>query len=168
MNRESIRHVLGARGRSIIRASDGKEYVVPHPEFVLIGRHNVVVEQPNGYLDIIDPLHIVSIRPGAARKKAKAGSCPLPDAIKLNHRLHLAYWTNTRRGKPWPESLDCLQRSALSREHWAAIETSHFAGPGSRLQCPHHLVQLPGRLEHRGQRREYFFQSSRRRPGHLL
>jgi len=31
----------------------------------------VVVEHPNGYLDIIDPLHIVSIRPAPRRKTRK-------------------------------------------------------------------------------------------------
>ena len=35
---------------------------------VLVGRHNVVVEDEKGLLDIIDPLHIVSIWPGSRRK----------------------------------------------------------------------------------------------------
>ena len=72
MNRESIRQQLVGQGPMIIRTSDGKEYPVPHPEFVLIGRHNVVVEHTKGFLDIIDPLHIVSIRPGTRRKTHKA------------------------------------------------------------------------------------------------
>jgi len=54
----------------IIRTSDGKEFRVPHPEFVLVGRHNVVIEDAKGLLDIIDPMHVVSIRPGTRRKTA--------------------------------------------------------------------------------------------------
>jgi len=68
MNRELIRHHLTDGGSFVIRTSDGKEFSVPHSEFVLIGRRNIVVEQQNGFLDIIDPLHVVSIRPGAKRK----------------------------------------------------------------------------------------------------
>jgi hypothetical protein len=71
MNRELIRQQLRGRGPFIIRTSDGKEYSVPHPEFVLAGHHNVVVEDSKGLLDIIDPLHIVSIRPQARRRAHK-------------------------------------------------------------------------------------------------
>ncbi len=72
MNRELIRHHLPAGDSFVIRTSDGKEFSVPHSEFVLIGRRNIVVEHPNGFLDIIDPLHVVSIRPGTKRKSPKA------------------------------------------------------------------------------------------------
>jgi hypothetical protein len=72
MNRDLIRQHLTSREGAIIRASDGRQYAVAHhAEFVLIGRHNVVVEHPDGYLDIIDPLHIVSIRPAPRRKTRK-------------------------------------------------------------------------------------------------
>jgi len=73
MNRELIRQNLSGRGPFIVRTSDGKEYTVPHSEFVLVGRHNIVVEHQNGFLDIIDPLHVVSIRPGGKRKLQKNG-----------------------------------------------------------------------------------------------
>ncbi len=63
MNRDMIRQRLAGRGPFIVRTSDGKEFRVPHPEFVLVGRYNVIIEQPRGLLDIIDPMHIVSIRP---------------------------------------------------------------------------------------------------------
>jgi hypothetical protein len=72
MNRELIRHHLRRAGPSIIRTGDGKQYRVAHPEFVMIGKHNLVVEQQGGVLDIIDPLHVVSVRP-ARKSKAKAG-----------------------------------------------------------------------------------------------
>jgi hypothetical protein len=68
MNRDLIRQQLASGQGAVIRTSDGQRYTVAHPEFVLIGKHNVVVEHPNGYLDIIDPLHIVSIRPAPRRK----------------------------------------------------------------------------------------------------
>lgn len=71
MNRELIRQQLVGRGPFRIRTSDGKEFSVPHPEFVLIGRHNIVIENTKGFLDIIDPLHVVSIRPGGRRKNHK-------------------------------------------------------------------------------------------------
>ena len=73
MNRELIRQQLVGPGPFIIRTSDGKQYVTPHSEFILIGRHNVVIEDSRGLLDFIDPLHIVSIRPGGRRKNHKAG-----------------------------------------------------------------------------------------------
>jgi hypothetical protein len=63
-----IRRQLVGQKPLTIRTSDGKEFRVPHPEFVLVGRHNVVVEDEKGLLDIIDPLHIVSIWPGSRRK----------------------------------------------------------------------------------------------------
>jgi hypothetical protein len=74
MNRELIRQQLIGQGPFLIRTSDGKEFPVPHPEFVLIGRHNIVIEDAKGLLDIIDPLHVVSIRPGARRKARKAAA----------------------------------------------------------------------------------------------
>jgi hypothetical protein len=71
MNRDLIRQQLIGSGQFIIRTSDGKEFPVPHPEFVLVGRHNVVIETENGFLDIVDPLHVVSIRPCTRRKTQK-------------------------------------------------------------------------------------------------
>jgi hypothetical protein len=74
VNRDLIRQQLVGQGPLIIRTSDGKEFPVPHPEFVLIGRHNIVIEDTKGMLDIIDPLHVVSIRPGLRRKAHKAAA----------------------------------------------------------------------------------------------
>src|SRR4051794_31361062 len=53
MNRELIRQQLKGQKPLVIRTSDGKEFSVPHPEFVLVGRHNIVVESERGLLDII-------------------------------------------------------------------------------------------------------------------
>ncbi len=74
MNRDLIRQQLVGQGPFLIRTSDGKQFTVPHAEFVLIGRHNIVVEDANGLLDIIDPLHVVSIRPSPRRKPHKAAA----------------------------------------------------------------------------------------------
>ena len=74
MNRELIRQQLRGQKPLVIRTSDGKEFSVPHPEFVLVGRHNIVVESERGLLEIIDPLHVVSIRPGTRRKTQKSGA----------------------------------------------------------------------------------------------
>ena len=74
MNRELIRQQLTGRGPFLIRTSDGKEFRVPHPEFVWVGHHNIIIEHPSGLLDIIHPLHVVSIRPRARRKTHKAAA----------------------------------------------------------------------------------------------
>jgi hypothetical protein len=71
MNRDIIRENLRGSGSFVIRTSDSKQYSVPHPEFAMVGRYNVVVEDRKGGIDIIDPLHIVSIRP-AGKRRAKA------------------------------------------------------------------------------------------------
>lgn len=63
MNREQIREKLTGTGPFLIRTSDGKEFVVPHSEFVLVGRKNLVIEDDHGSFEIIDPMHVVSIRP---------------------------------------------------------------------------------------------------------
>lgn len=64
MNYEMIRQQLAGRGPFTIRTSDGKEFTIPHSEFVFVGRRNVVIEDAKGLLDILDPVHVVSIRPG--------------------------------------------------------------------------------------------------------
>jgi hypothetical protein len=73
MNRESIRKQLRRPGSLVVRTSDGKEFPVPHPEFVLVGRVNVAIEDEAGAFDVIDPLHIVSVRPTARHKQRKNG-----------------------------------------------------------------------------------------------
>jgi hypothetical protein len=62
MNVETIRKRLSKEGPFIVRTSDGEQYTVLHPEFVLVGRYNLVIEDDNGAVDIIDPLQVVAIR----------------------------------------------------------------------------------------------------------
>ena len=66
-----IRQQLTGRGPFTIRTSDGKEFKAPHSEFVIVGRRNIIIEDPKGLLDIIDPMHVVSIRPGTRSKAHK-------------------------------------------------------------------------------------------------
>ncbi len=70
MNVATIRKRLSKQGPFVVRTSDGQEYVVPHPEFVLVGRYNLILEEEDGGIEVIDPLHVVSIRRGPARKRA--------------------------------------------------------------------------------------------------
>jgi hypothetical protein len=73
MNRESIRKQLRRPGPLVVRTSYGKQFPVPHPEFVMVGRFNVAIEDEDGAYDIISPLHIVSIRPASRQKQRKNG-----------------------------------------------------------------------------------------------
>ena len=52
----------------IVRTSYGEKYCVPHPEFVWVGRYNVVIEDEQGGTDVIDPLHVVEISRVASAK----------------------------------------------------------------------------------------------------
>jgi hypothetical protein len=72
MNRDLIRQQLNGPGPFTIGTSDGKEFTVPHSEFVLVGRRNIVIEGARGLLDIIDPMHVVSIRRATRGKSQKA------------------------------------------------------------------------------------------------
>jgi hypothetical protein len=73
MNTEQIRKRLQGQGPHLLRTSDGREYLIPHPEFVFVGRHNVVIEDEAGMLEVIDPMHVVSIRSGTSRKPRNGG-----------------------------------------------------------------------------------------------
>ncbi|MCZ7635875.1 MAG: hypothetical protein M5U12_07435 [Verrucomicrobia bacterium] len=44
-----------------IRTSDGAESPVPHREFVFLTSKRVVVATGEGFVNVLDPLHIVSI-----------------------------------------------------------------------------------------------------------
>ena len=70
MNRELVRRRLSREGPNISRTADGQEYLVPHPEFVLVGRYSVVFEDPDGTIEVINPGHIVAIR-NASRFRGK-------------------------------------------------------------------------------------------------
>jgi hypothetical protein len=63
MNVEKIRrHLSGGFRPFVLRTSDGREYQIPHPEFILLGKYYVAVVDSRGDMDILEPLHIVSIK----------------------------------------------------------------------------------------------------------
>lgn len=74
MNVDLIRKRLSRGGGHLIRTSDGREYRVPHPEFAMVGRHYVVIEEEDGFPEIIDPLHVVAIRKAPSGKTSNGGS----------------------------------------------------------------------------------------------
>jgi hypothetical protein len=62
MNIDRIRRRLtGGFKPFILRTSDGREYDVPHPEFIFIAKFDVVVMDKEGEIDILDPAQIVSL-----------------------------------------------------------------------------------------------------------
>ena len=68
MNVERIRKRLGGGFRPFaIHTSDGREYDVPHPEFILVAPYEVAVVGKDGYIDTLAPPHIVSIRTLASK-----------------------------------------------------------------------------------------------------
>jgi hypothetical protein len=50
-----------------IRTTDGQEIDIPHTEFILFGKYSIAVRDKSGYINLIDPLHIVSVRVRSAR-----------------------------------------------------------------------------------------------------
>lgn len=63
MNVERVRQRLSGGFRPFcLRTSDGHEYAVPHPEFVLIGRNSLAVLDADREIATLDPLHIVAIK----------------------------------------------------------------------------------------------------------
>jgi hypothetical protein len=45
-----------------IRTTDGQEFAIPHPEFILIGKYRIAVLDKQGFINNLDPVHIVSAR----------------------------------------------------------------------------------------------------------
>jgi hypothetical protein len=44
-----------------LRTSDGEKFAVPHREFIFVTSKRVVIADRRGYVNVLDPLHIVSI-----------------------------------------------------------------------------------------------------------
>ena len=68
MNQAIIKKQTSGPGPFIIRTSDGKEYRAPHSEFIGFTRHYVYIEDEQGGVDILDPMHVVVIRPVSKRR----------------------------------------------------------------------------------------------------
>lgn len=62
MTTQDIRRRLEGGFRPFkVRTSDGCEFPVPHREFIYLTTRRVVIANSEGYVNVIDPLHIVSI-----------------------------------------------------------------------------------------------------------
>jgi hypothetical protein len=67
MSIEGIRRrLVGGFVPFTLRTSDGEKFAVPHREFIFITQRRVVVADRKGYVNVLDPLHIVSIEEGRA------------------------------------------------------------------------------------------------------
>src|SRR5216110_1803707 len=63
MNVQELKKRLSGGFRPFaIRTTDGQEFAIPHPEFLLIGKYSIAVRDKEGFINTLDPLHIVSAR----------------------------------------------------------------------------------------------------------
>ena len=49
-----------------LRTSDGEKFPVPHREFIFLTQRRVVIADQKGYVNVLDPLHIVSLEESKA------------------------------------------------------------------------------------------------------
>jgi hypothetical protein len=62
MNTEQIRDRLRKGFKPfILHLSDGRQFKIAHPEFILVGRGVVVVLKDNDLVETLDALHITSV-----------------------------------------------------------------------------------------------------------
>ena len=54
-----------------IYLSDGRTYEVPHPEFILVTKRTVAIADKDGFVDMLDPIHIVSLKNLPTAKSGK-------------------------------------------------------------------------------------------------
>ena len=72
MNLDLIRkRVTGGFRPFVIRTSDGREFKVPHPEFIAVGKYAVAVVDAEGDIDTIAALHIASIKDLTGRRSGR-------------------------------------------------------------------------------------------------
>ena len=63
MSIEKIRkQVIGGFRPFTLRTSDGRQFHVPHPEFIAFGKSDVAVVDKSGDINILEALHIVSLK----------------------------------------------------------------------------------------------------------
>jgi hypothetical protein len=62
MSIENIqKRLVGAFVPFVVRTSDGEKFPVPHREFIFVTQKRVVISDAKGYVNVLDPIHIVSI-----------------------------------------------------------------------------------------------------------
>ncbi|MDO8541247.1 MAG: hypothetical protein Q7S40_12485 [Opitutaceae bacterium] len=66
---EIRKRVTGGFQPFVIRTSDGREFKVPHPEFIAIAPNAVAVVDDDGHINTIALLHISSIKDLVGRRK---------------------------------------------------------------------------------------------------
>jgi len=72
VNLEEIRRRLqGGFKPFTLHLSDGRKYDVPYPEFVLVTRRSVAVADAQGFIDVLDPLHIFAVKDFTPRKSRR-------------------------------------------------------------------------------------------------
>ena len=54
----------------VLRTSDGREFPVPHPEFIALGKSDVAVVDKTGDINVLEVLRIVSIKTPKAGNSA--------------------------------------------------------------------------------------------------
>jgi hypothetical protein len=63
MNVAKIRkHLTGGFRPFVLRTSDGREFEVPHPELIALGKYDVAVVDRRGDINVLDALYVVSIK----------------------------------------------------------------------------------------------------------
>ena len=63
MSVEKIRkHFTGGFRPFTLRTSDGRKFHVPHPEFIALGKSDVAVVDKSGDINVLEALHIVSLK----------------------------------------------------------------------------------------------------------
>lgn len=72
MNTDKIRERLRNGFKPfVIEVSSGSRYLVPHPEFIIVGKTVVVVMSEGESVATIDPLHIVAVENVRASRRRK-------------------------------------------------------------------------------------------------
>jgi hypothetical protein len=66
---EVRKRITGGFQPFIIRTSDGREFKVPHPEFIMLAKYAVAVVDDDDDINTISLLHIASIKDFAIRGK---------------------------------------------------------------------------------------------------
>jgi hypothetical protein len=78
MNTEVIREAVRQRPFRpfTLRMNDGREFFIPHPEFVLVARRAIaVVKEPTGVIVQLEPVLIASME---FEEQAPSGNTPNP------------------------------------------------------------------------------------------
>jgi hypothetical protein len=68
---EIRRRVTGGFKPFTIFLTDGRRYDVPHPEFIMVTSRSLAVADKKGFIETLDPFHIVSVKDLATAGRGK-------------------------------------------------------------------------------------------------